>query len=82
MISSFVPLPGAAGGAEYSFHTFFAPFFAPYGISVNLAMLLWRLITFYFPILAGSCFLFFGPNKDKIRLSEVEEITGEGKEEE
>lgn len=56
MISSFVPLPGAAGGAEFSFYTFFEPLF-PVGISVNLAMLLWRLITFYFPILAGMLFM-------------------------
>lgn len=56
MISSFVPLPGAAGGAEYSFHTFFSPFF-PTGVSVNLAMLLWRLITFYLPILVGMIFM-------------------------
>ncbi len=56
MVSSFVPLPGAAGGAEFSFHTFFSPLF-PDGSSVNLAMLLWRLLTFYLPILAGSVFM-------------------------
>ncbi len=57
MVSSFVPLPGAAGGAEYSFHVFFAPFFQSEA-GVSLAMLLWRMITFYFPILAGSFFFF------------------------
>lgn len=56
MISSFVPLPGAAGGAEFSFHTFFEPLF-PAGLSVNLAMLLWRLITFYLPIIVGAVFM-------------------------
>lgn len=65
MISSFVPLPGAAGGAEYSFHTFFSAFFAPANVSINLAMLLWRLITFYLPILAGMCFMLGGPRKNK-----------------
>lgn len=56
MITSFVPLPGAAGGAEFSFKTFFSPFF-PAGMSVNLPMLLWRMITFYLPILVGMLFL-------------------------
>lgn len=63
MISSFVPLPGAAGGAEYSFHTFFSPFF-PANISVNLAMLLWRLITFYLPILVGMIFMVRGSKRN------------------
>lgn len=62
MISSFVPLPGAAGGAEYSFHTFFSPFF-PVGMSVNPAMLLWRLITFYLPILVGMIFMVIHPKR-------------------
>lgn len=69
MISSFVPLPGAAGGAEFSFHTFFSPFF-PAGMSVNPAMLLWRLITFYLPILAGICFMLFS-SKSKEALQEA-----------
>lgn len=64
MISSFVPLPGAAGGAEFSFHTFFEPFF-PAGLSVNPAMLLWRLITFYLPILVGMIFMAAGRQKEK-----------------
>ena len=61
MISSFVPLPGAAGGAEFSFKTFFSPFFSPYHISVNPAMLLWRFITFYLPIIVGTCFMAASP---------------------
>lgn len=67
MISSFVPLPGAAGGAEFSFHTFFAPFF-PEGFSVNLAMLLWRMITFYLPILVGTLFM-MSSSKAKVQES-------------
>ena len=64
MISSFVPLPGAAGGAEFSFHTFFEPFF-PAGASVNPAMLLWRVITFYLPILVGMLFMATGSLEGK-----------------
>jgi len=66
MVSSFVPLPGAAGGAEFSFHTFFSPLF-PDSSSVNLAMLLWRLLTFYLPILAGAAFTARGRSAERLR---------------
>ncbi|TCL45417.1 lysylphosphatidylglycerol synthase transmembrane domain-containing protein [Harryflintia acetispora] len=55
MVSSFVPLPGASGGAEGSFFVLFGLFFPSAG-SVALAVLLWRLVTFYLPIAAGSLF--------------------------
>lgn len=55
MISSFVPLPGASGGAEGSFYMFFNIFFRSSG-SVSIAILLWRLLTFYLPIMAGAWF--------------------------
>lgn len=52
MVSSFIPLPGAAGGAEVSFVTFFSIFMQ--GSNLNLSMLLWRMLTFYAPILFGG----------------------------
>lgn len=52
--TSFVPLPGAAAGAEIGFYTIFSLFF-PNRI-LSLAILLWRLLTFYLPILVGGCF--------------------------
>lgn len=52
MISSFVPLPGATGGAEISFVTFFAIFMQ--GSDLNISMLLWRMLTFYAPLLVGG----------------------------
>lgn len=52
MISSFVPLPGGSGGAEGGFYLFFGMFFSSAGL-LSAAMLLWRFLTFYFPILAG-----------------------------
>ncbi len=55
MITSFVPLPGAAGGAEGSFLLFFRMFFGA-GNLLALAVLLWRMLTFYLPILAGMLF--------------------------
>ncbi|MBC8585805.1 lysylphosphatidylglycerol synthase transmembrane domain-containing protein [Youxingia wuxianensis] len=68
-LTSFVPLPGAAGGAELGFHAMFAMFFPQQLLSISLA--LWRLITFYFPICAGMFFtaLFI---KEKPRLSKLE----------
>ena len=56
MISSFVPLPGASGGAEGSFLVFFGMFFRGSG-SVSVALLLWRLFTFYLPIVVGAVFV-------------------------
>lgn len=62
-VSSFVPLPGAAGGAELSFHTMFALFFpAQY---LPLSILLWRVITFYLPILVGAAFTWEGRAKKR-----------------
>ena len=65
MISSFVPLPGASGGAEYSFYTFFSPFFKDTSL-INLILLLWRLLTFYLPIIVGLCFFVFALRKMKV----------------
>jgi uncharacterized protein (TIRG00374 family) len=62
MISSFVPLPGASGGAEGSFYLFFGIFFNTAG-SIAIAILIWRIITFYIPILAGIFFSNRTPSK-------------------
>lgn len=55
-ISSVVPTPGGAGGAEAGFLLLFAPFVAA-GVLVA-AMSSWRLIFFYLP-LAGAALVFF-----------------------
>ena len=52
MVSAFVPLPGGSGGAEGSFLLFFALFFQQPDLLI--AMLLWRLITYYFGMIAGA----------------------------
>jgi len=56
LVSSFVPLPGAMGAAEGSFFLFFQMFFP--GSLINIAMVFWRLLTFYLPIVVGSLFTF------------------------
>jgi glycosyltransferase 2 family protein len=54
MISSYTPLPGAAGVAEGSFLVIFQIFFAPE--IIQQAMLLWRLIAYYSCIVVGAFF--------------------------
>lgn len=51
MVTAFIPLPGAAFGAEGSFYVFFDMFFS--NNTVLLALILWRLITFYVPLVVG-----------------------------
>lgn len=55
MVSSFVPLPGAAGAAEGSFFMFFGAFLQPSNIAY--AILIWRFFVFYLPILVGVFFI-------------------------
>lgn len=59
MISAFVPLPGASGGAEGSFYLFFGIFLLNPSI-IAVAVVVWRLITFYLPIFVGMFFCQFG----------------------
>jgi uncharacterized protein (TIRG00374 family) len=54
MVSSLVPLPGAAGASEGSFVVFFAMFFTPG--TIKSAVLLWRIITYYAVILISAPF--------------------------
>jgi uncharacterized protein (TIRG00374 family) len=49
---SFFPLPGAAGAAEGGFLLFFNAIFPPQLIFI--AMILWRIITYYANIIAGA----------------------------
>ncbi len=63
MISAFVPIPGTIGAAEGTFYIFFSLFF-PSNI-IYMAILFWRLYTFYLPILIGSLSTFIQTKKDK-----------------
>lgn len=53
-LTSFIPSPGAAGGAELGFHLLFAMFFPTQFLAASV--LLWRAATFYLPICLGSLF--------------------------
>lgn len=52
MIVSLFPVPGGSGGAEYSFKTLFATFTLS-SSKLVLAMLLWRLFTYYLGMFMG-----------------------------
>lgn len=52
---AFIPTPGAAGGAEAGFLLIFGPI---YGAgNAPIAMILWRIISFYFILLFGAAYL-------------------------
>lgn len=55
MIASFVPVPGAGVGAEGSFYFFFKHLFPGQG-QIGVALILWRLITFYLTVIVGAPF--------------------------
>ncbi len=54
MISSFTPLPGGSGAAEGGFLIFFGEFFTDK--TIKPAVLLWRVITYFFTILISFPF--------------------------
>lgn len=54
MFSSFMPLPGAMGAAELGYMGFFNKIFGEY---TGAATMLWRIFTFYLPIIVGICHL-------------------------
>ncbi|MCI8553585.1 MAG: flippase-like domain-containing protein [Clostridiales bacterium] len=73
LMSSFVPLPGAMGGAEFSFHVLFDTLMPEQVLST--AILFWRLITFYLPILTG---LFFVAHFRSRKQGTEEDAAGSG----
>lgn len=62
MIISLFPIPGGSGGAEFSFESLFHSYITSSSKMV-LAMLLWRLITYYFGLIAGAIALVIKPDK-------------------
>lgn len=52
LIGSFVPIPGASGGLEYGFLSFYGNFIG--GATLKTIMLLWRFVTYYLGLIVGS----------------------------
>lgn len=57
MVSAFIPLPGATGGAEGSFALYFRDFFSDLLVP---AMIIWRVATYYMTIAIGAIVAFIG----------------------
>lgn len=52
MITSFIPVPGASGGAELSFYYFFGLFFLKEQLLI--AIFIWRFISYYLALILGG----------------------------
>lgn len=65
MVTAFIPIPGAAIGAEGSFYLIYQIFFPSQMIIT--ALLLWRLYTYYLPLAVGGSVLLFR-DKKPVRL--------------
>lgn len=68
MFMAIVPIPGASGGAEYSFQTLFATFISAHDALV-LGMFLWRFVTYFFGMILGIFAWIFKPQKVKSSTS-------------
>lgn len=62
MIMAFIPTPGAGGVAEGGFYVIFSNYFI--NNTIAMAVLYWRLYTFYLPILVGAIFFVFSKKKE------------------
>ncbi|PWF99890.1 lysylphosphatidylglycerol synthase transmembrane domain-containing protein [Levilactobacillus bambusae] len=62
IVISLFPIPGGSGGAEYSFEALFGSFITS-SSKLVLAMLLWRILTYYLGMLSGLIALVIPPTK-------------------
>lgn len=62
LVISIFPIPGGAGGAEYSFEMLFKSYISN-GSKLVLAMILWRILTYYLGLILGSFALVAKPSK-------------------
>lgn len=79
LIVVYMPTPGAGVAAEGSFYILFNTFFAENTIA--MAILFWRIFTFYLPILVGSIFLICKPKiipEDIIQEGKISEVSENG----
>lgn len=62
MFMAIIPIPGASGGAEYSFQTLFSTFISANGTLI-VGMFLWRFVTYFFGMILGIFGWIFKPKK-------------------
>ena len=79
MMVSLFPVPGGVGGAEFSFDVIFSLYIHSHS-KLILAMILWRIVTYYFGMFLGMIALVQKPTKIKAvglqqtNASKIEEI--------
>lgn len=62
-VGTFIPIPGGSGGVEYAFITLFAYYFdKSYVLS---ALIIWRLVYYYLPMVVGGIFFYIKRVKEK-----------------
>lgn len=66
MVMAFIPIPGAGIAAEGGFLVIFNTFFE--NGTINMAILTWRIYTFYLPIVVGAIFLFINNKKSDKKI--------------
>ncbi|WP_429971337.1 lysylphosphatidylglycerol synthase transmembrane domain-containing protein [Fructilactobacillus sp. Tb1] len=64
LVISMFPIPGGAGGAEYSFEMLFKSYMHS-SSKLAVAMILWRILTYYVGIVLGLLALLEKPSKNK-----------------
>lgn len=64
LIGNFIPIPGATGGIEYGFISFFGIIISSYPV-LSGAMLLWRFVTYFLGMLIGFITLALKKGVDK-----------------
>ena len=52
IMGAFVPIPGASGGIEFGYFTFFGNFIT--GSLLRASLLIWRTISYYLPMVVGG----------------------------
>lgn len=65
MANSFIPLPGASGGTEVVFSLLFRRMF---GVLTGAVLLLWRISSYYIPMISGALvFIIFKNRNDRLK---------------
>jgi uncharacterized protein (TIRG00374 family) len=67
LVTVYMPTPGASGTAEGGFHIVFSKFIPQN--TIMMAILFWRIFTFYLPIIVGAIFMLYKPKEISEKVS-------------
>lgn len=67
LVATFIPIPGSSGGSEFFFYIMMSPIFTTESL-LSAAMILWRSVTFYIPLIYTSCATMFFNRDRKIDM--------------